>query len=65
MVYQMLEKGYIASLDDELHKYIPEFDINNPFGTKSITLRLACMHACMHPLIHTELLYYVVSFSDK
>ncbi|XP_062513300.1 putative beta-lactamase-like 1 [Corticium candelabrum] len=39
MVYQMLEKGYIASLDDELHKYIPEFDINNPFGTKSITLR--------------------------
>ena len=39
MVYQLWEKGLIASLDDEFEKYAPNFSIKNPFGSGSITIR--------------------------
>lgn len=39
MVYQLWEQGLITSLDDDFKKYAPGFDIGNPFGSGSITLR--------------------------
>lgn len=39
MVYKFYEEGLIDSLDDPLIKYVPEFDIQNPYTMKNITIR--------------------------
>ncbi len=37
MLYQLYEKGIIHSLDDPISKYVPQFNIKNPFTRHSIT----------------------------
>ena len=39
MMFKLYEEGKIASIDDPLSKYAPDFDIKNPFTNDSITLR--------------------------
>lgn len=39
LVYKLYENGVIQSVDDPLNKYIPEFNIRNPFTNENITLR--------------------------
>ena len=39
LIYKLYENGVIQSVDDTLSKYIPEFNIRNPFTNENITLR--------------------------
>ena len=39
LIYKLYENGVIRSVDDPLSKYIPEFNIRNPFTNENITLR--------------------------
>lgn len=39
LIYKLYEKGVIQSIDDPLSKYVPDFNIRNPFSNEDITLR--------------------------
>ena len=39
LLYKLYEEGKIASIDDPLSKYAPDFAIKNPFTNENITLR--------------------------
>ena len=39
LIYKLYDRGVIGSIDDPLSKYIPEFNIRNPFTNENITLR--------------------------
>ena len=39
LLYKLYESGIVASIDDPLNKYVPEFGIGNPFTEDHITLR--------------------------
>lgn len=39
LIYKLFESGVIDSVDDSLSKYVPEFDVKNPFTDENITLR--------------------------
>lgn len=39
LLFKLYEKGVISSVDDPLNKYVPEFEIKNPFSKDAVTLR--------------------------
>lgn len=39
LIYKLYENGVIQSIDDPFSRYIPEFNIRNPFTNENITLR--------------------------
>lgn len=39
IVYKLLDEGKIATLDEQVNKFDPDFKIKNPFNNHQITLR--------------------------
>jgi len=39
LLFKLYEEGVISSVDDPLHKYVPDFAIKNPFSKDNVTLR--------------------------
>ena len=38
-MFKLLEAGSIDCLDDPLEKYVPSFQVKNPFNSNKITIR--------------------------
>ena len=39
LLFKLYEQGVIASVDDQLNKYVPDFAIKNPFSKDNVTFR--------------------------